>query len=391
MSGFVASDPLPRWSLTRWLIDPGQDVPDAIRISLFHALYGTLPIFLGGVFNTVIVSSAIAIRHPTPLFIGWAVAELLLACIRLPVVLLGLKAIREGRRGPSDLYILLALLWAFSVGFGSFICLLSGDWVLATLACLSAAAMVGGICLRNYAAPRLSAAMIALSLGPCVIGGIFSGEPLMLVTILQIPAYLGAMTAATFRMNRMLIERMEAELDKDRRARHDELTGLLNRAGLALELERRDIARDADDLVFLFLDLDGFKGVNDTLGHSAGDRLLAAVADRLRAAAGRGDIAARLGGDEFLVVARSGDPAAARSYGESLIRTLSRPYLVDGSGVDIGVSIGVALSREHGRGFAELIEAADSALYQAKAQGRNRCIVARTAPRLAASRRPAAA
>lgn len=219
MSACVVSDPLPRRSLTRWLIDPGQDVPDAIRNSLFNALYGTLPIFLGGVFNTVIVSGAIAMRHPTPLFIGWALAELLLACIRLPVVLLGLKAIREGRRGPSDLYILLALLWAFSVGFGSFICLMSGDWVLATLACLSAAAMVGGICLRNYAAPRLSAAMIVLSLGPCVIGGILSGEPLMLVTIFQIPAYLGAMTAATFRMNKMLIERMEAELDKDRRAR----------------------------------------------------------------------------------------------------------------------------------------------------------------------------
>jgi diguanylate cyclase (GGDEF)-like protein len=391
MSGFVASDPLPRWSLTRWLIDPGQDVPDAIRISLFNALYGTLPIFLGGVFNTVLVSTAIAVRHPTPLFIGWAIGELLLAFVRLPVVILGLRAIREGRRGPSDLYILFALLWAFSVGFGSFICLLSGDWVIATLACLSAAAMVGGICLRNFAAPRLSAAMIALSLGPCVLGGILSGEPVLLVTFLQIPAYLGAMTAATFRMNRMLIERMEAEIDKDRRARHDELTGLLNRSGLALELERRDVARDAGELAFLFLDLDGFKGVNDTLGHSAGDRLLVAVASRLRETVADSDIAVRLGGDEFLVVTRSGDPAAARSYGESLIQALSRPYLIDGNGVDIGVSIGVALSREHGHTFAELIEAADAALYQAKAQGRNRCVVARTAPRLAISRRHVAA
>ncbi|MDQ8756956.1 diguanylate cyclase [Sphingosinicella sp. LHD-64] len=391
MSGLVASDPLPRWSLTRWLIDPGQDVPDAIRISLFNALYGTLPIFLGGVFNTVLVSTAIAMRHPTPLFIGWAIGELLLAIIRLPVVILGLRAIREGRRGPSDLYILLALLWAFSVGFGSFICLLSGDWVIATLACLSAAAMVGGICLRNYAAPRLSAAMIALSLGPCVLGGILSGETVLLVTFLQIPAYLGAMTAATFRMNRMLIERMEAEIDKDRRARHDELTGLLNRTGLAAEFDRRAVAGDAEDLAFLFLDLDGFKGVNDTLGHSAGDRLLVEVAERLRAAARSGDIVVRLGGDEFLLVTRSGDPAGMRSYGETLIRALSLPYLIDGSGVDIGVSIGVALSREHGCAFADLIEAADGALYKAKAQGRNRCVVAQTTPRLAASRRHVAA
>ena len=70
---------------------------------------------------------------------------------------MGRRAIAQGRRGPSDLYILLALLWARSVGFGSLICLTSGDWVAATLACLSAAAMVGGICFRNFVAPRLAA------------------------------------------------------------------------------------------------------------------------------------------------------------------------------------------------------------------------------------------
>lgn len=375
---------LPRWSLTRWLIDPGPDVPDAIRISLFNSLYGTIPIFLGGVFNTILVAGAIAISHPTPLFIGWAVAELLLALIRLPVLTAGLRATRRGRRGPSDLYILLALLWAASVGFGTFICLLSGQWVLATLACLSAAAMVGGICLRNFAAPRLSAAMIALSLGPCVAGGILSGEPVMLVTAIQIPFYLVAMTLATFRMNRILVERMTAELEKDRRARHDELTGLMNRAGLAAELERRTAAASNDDVTFLFLDLDGFKHVNDTLGHGAGDRLLVEVADRLREAVSPGDIAVRMGGDEFLLVVRCGDPLVARFFGESVVRLLSTPYVIDGSAVDIGVSVGVALSREHGHVFGELIEAADEALYQAKAEGRNLCIVARPAPRLAA-------
>lgn len=372
---------LPKWSLTRWLIDPGPDVPDAIRVNLFISLYGTMPIFIGGVVNTVLVSSAIAMRHPEPLFIGWAMAELLLAAIRLPVLKTGIRATRMGRRGPSDLYIFLALSWAASVGFGAFICLLSGMWVLATLACLSAGAMVGGICLRNFAAPRLSAAMIVLSLGPCMVGGILSGEPLMLVMLIQIPFYLTAMTLATFRMNRVLVERMQAELDKDRRASHDALTGLLNRTGLAVELERRGLSSPDDDVAFLFLDLDGFKRVNDTLGHAAGDRILAEVANRLRSAVTTDEVVARLGGDEFLIVTRFGQAPAAAAYGEALIRSVSLPYVIDQDGVEIGVSIGIALSRTHGHGFSALIEAADDALYQAKAQGRNRCIVAHAPPK----------
>ena len=171
-----------------------------------------------------------------------------------------------------------------SVGFGGLICVLSGDWVAATLAFLSAAGMVGGICFRNFAAPRLAAVMIVLSLGPCAAGGILSGEPILMVTAVQIPFYLFAMSAAAFKLNRMLLERMESELEKDYRASHDGLTGLVNRAGLAAALERRT-AGEGEDVAYLFLDLDGFKRVNDTLGHSAGDRLLAEVAARLRGVA----------------------------------------------------------------------------------------------------------
>lgn len=377
MSRVLRSDSLPRWSLTGWLVDPGGEVPDAIRASLFNSLYGTIPIFLGGVFNTMLVSSVIAVRHPTPLFIGWALAELLLAAIRLPLVAMGVRAVKQGRSGPSDIYILLALVWAGSVGFGAAICTLYADWVSATLAWLSAGAMVGGICFRNFAAPRLAAAMISLSLGPCVIAGLMSGEPILLVTAVQIPAYIAAMSAASFRMNRMLVERMEAELAKDHLARHDSLTDLLNRGGLAIELERREAAGDEGGLAYLFLDLDGFKAVNDTLGHAAGDRLLVEVAGRLRALAAQDDIVVRLGGDEFLIVTRCSDRIVAQTLGERVIRALSdRPYLIDDRGVEIGLCVGVALSRDHGSGFARLIQTADHALYEAKATGRSRCVVA---------------
>lgn len=375
---------LPEGVLTRWLVDPGRPLPDSIRAQLFSSLYGSLPIFLGGVLNTLAVSTVIALRNPTPLFIFWASLELLLALVRTPVLILGRRAVAEGRRGPSDLYILLACLWAACVGYGCLISVLSGDWVASALAFLSAAAMVGGVCLRNFAAPRLVGVMIVLSLGPCSAAALASGEPILLVTAFQVPLYLYAMTTSAFRLNRMLIDRMEAERDKDHRARHDSLTDLLNRAGVAAELDRREAAGESDDVAYLFLDLDGFKRVNDTLGHSAGDSLLGEVADRLRAWVPEGDVAARIGGDEFLVIVRCGGPADARAFGLRAIAELSgRPYILGDKAVEIGVSVGAALSAEHGRAFSGLIEAADGALYQAKARGRCQCVIAGAGPRLA--------
>ena len=139
------------------------------------------------------------------LFIGWALAELALAAIRLPVMIIGRRAVREGRPGPSDLYIFLSLAWTASIGFGGFIALLTGDWVAATLACVSAAAMVGGICFRNFGAPRLAVAMILLSLGPCTVAGFATGEPIMLVALVQLPLYMFAMSRAAFNLHRMLV------------------------------------------------------------------------------------------------------------------------------------------------------------------------------------------
>jgi diguanylate cyclase len=377
--------PLPRGRLTRWLVDPGQDVPDSVRLSLFSSLYGSVPIFLGGIINTLLVSGAIAARRPEALFIGWALAEMALAAIRLPVLVAGRRAVRQGRPGPSDLHIVLALCWAACVGFGAFICLMSGDWLIAALACLSAGAMVGGICFRNFAAPRLAALMVVLSLGPCALGGVLSGEPLLLVMLLQVPLYLFAMSRAAFGMNRMLVDRMIAELEKDHRASHDELTGLLNRAGLAAALARRE-ERKGGDIAYLFLDLDGFKTINDTLGHAAGDQLLAEIGVRLRAASPADAIIARIGGDEFLVVADCPAPRVARALAERTIAGLTaRPFFAGETGVDIGVSVGVALSAVHGTDFATLIEAADGALYQAKARGRGRLAIAGQAAPLAAA------
>ena len=223
---------LPRWRVTRWLADCGAEVPEDIRVALIGNLYGTLPVFIGGILNTLLVAAAIAARSPTPLFIAWLALEIAICLTRLTVLIVARRRALRHDATPTDINLVLSIAWSGSVGYGALISLATGDWVAATLACVSAGAMVGGICFRNFSAPRLCGAMIVLSLGPTIPGALMAGQPLMLVLFFQIPMYLAAMTMACFKLNRLLIATMRAERENDRRARHDELTGLANRAGL---------------------------------------------------------------------------------------------------------------------------------------------------------------
>jgi diguanylate cyclase (GGDEF)-like protein len=370
---------LPRWRLTRWLADAGRDVPDDVRVALVGSLFGTLPIFAGGLINTLAVAAVVAVRLPTPPFIAWLVLEVVVCAARLIVLIAARRAALEGRETPTDIHLLLAVGWSLSVGYGAFISLASGDWVVATLATVSAAAMVGGICFRNFAAPRLVAAMILSSLGPCSLGAVLSGEPILLVAFIQLPVYLVSMSMAAFKLNEMLVTTMRAERENDRRARHDALTGLSNRSGLASAVEARmmDARRSQEGLALLYLDLDGFKSVNDTYGHAAGDRLLRMVAQRLHNGLRTGDLAARIGGDEFVVLMHSVDHAMAIEMGQWLIKVVSASYDFDDGGcATVGASIGIALAPEHGRDLETLLAAADAALYEAKSSGKSRCSMA---------------
>lgn len=160
-----------------------------------------------------------------------------------------------------------------------------------------------------------------------------------------------------------ITKRKAAEAEVARLARHDVLTGLPNRALFHETVERRlaDLARRGGACAVLYLDLDGFKGVNDSLGHHAGDALLRHVAGGLVAVAGAGAVA-RLGGDEFAVLIPGG-AAEATALAERLITLFS-----DSRGV--GLSVGIALAPEHGIAAECLYRRADLALYRAKAEGR---------------------
>jgi diguanylate cyclase (GGDEF)-like protein/PAS domain S-box-containing protein len=172
---------------------------------------------------------------------------------------------------------------------------------------------------------------------------------------------------------RNVTERVEAAAHLAHQAMHDALTQLPNRA-LLLERLTRALARPARSrppCALLFLDLDRFKEINDTLGHAAGDQVLTVVAQRLVGAVRPGDSVARLGGDEFVVVAENvGAPAVVADLAERIRTRLAEPIDLGGRKVTIGCSIGIAISGNHTP--ETLLQEADLALYRAKGAGRNR-------------------
>ncbi len=477
--------------LTIWLLGSRLAVPDAIASQLMNGLFASIPIFLGGILNITLVAAVAAMRHPSAAFLGWLSLEILFGAIRLGVLVHGRRAIRSGRTPPRLLAALLSCAWAGSVGFGAFLCLTSSDWVLAAIACLSAAAMVCGICLRNFGTPRLAAIMVLLALLPCAAAGLMTTEPIMPIISLQLPVFFLTIFSASFSLHRMMVSRMTALNDLERSeslnrtilqaspdytlildaadmvvfynqpmtveadqhaligrswlsvlpeedqtigrqaledakagrsanlathhfdasgqkrwtdvivkqisdgsgrlivvardithqkkseeqaiwmAQHDALTGLPNRAVLQDRLDAMlDGADHAMTGALLIIDVDNFKSINDMFGHDAGDALLCAFADHLRAAVGADDLVARTGGDEFALILATGSEAEVERTAERIFDRLREPFSHGGRLIDCGASIGASFIPRDGKLRSEIMKAADIALYAAKAGGR---------------------
>ena len=157
-------------------------------------------------------------------------------------------------------------------------------------------------------------------------------------------------------------------------AHFDTVTGLPNRALLAdrLSQEMARARRGGNEFAVLLFDLDGFKAVNDTWGHAAGDRVLGVVADRARKCVRASDTVGRLGGDEFLAILPETNATGAVEVADKLRESLAQPYPLEGGTAKLGASVGISLFPEHGDDPETLQRAADAALYAAKREGKNR-------------------
>ena len=177
---------------------------------------------------------------------------------------------------------------------------------------------------------------------------------------------LGAVLAALVR-TALTFREVQALADSRRQARTDELTGLPNRRSVYEALRAADLRLAAgEDLAVLVIDLDRFKEVNDSFGHSAGDALLRQAGPRLRGELRQGDVLGRLGGDEFVVLARGLDPGAALDLARRLREQLQRPFRYGGLQLSVDASVGVAVGPEQSSGAEELLQLADLAMYAAK-------------------------
>ncbi len=178
---------------------------------------------------------------------------------------------------------------------------------------------------------------------------------------------------ANQRLKEEIADREELQAKSQYLAYHDSLTGLGNRLLFKEQLEEalRDVAVTPHPLAVLFLDLDGFKAVNDTLGHSIGDLLLKSIAAKLRDLLPPTDRIARLGGDEFAILQiSSAQPASSISLAEKLIEVVSHSHSIDGHDVTVGASVGIAVAHPGEMNTESLLKSADLAMYSAKSDGR---------------------
>ncbi|MDQ1457826.1 MAG: hypothetical protein QOH28_3446 [Actinomycetota bacterium] len=219
----------------------------------------------------------------------------------------------------------------------------------------------------------ISSARLAVMCGIVLVG------PLVLLTSRRGAAFVEAASLVAFvlvmtRMMGLNRRLMSAGVELHRRASTDLLTGLANRTEFRyrLQLALTPAEDRVGDVALLFLDLDDFKDVNDTLGHAAGDALLEVVAERLRQVVRSDDLVARLGGDEFAMLFQGRDALAhAMTVGERAVEAVAEPVEVNGTSVHVGASVGLATTCD-GSDLDTLMREADEAMYTAKRLGKNR-------------------
>jgi diguanylate cyclase (GGDEF)-like protein/PAS domain S-box-containing protein len=253
-----------------------------------------------------------------------------------------------------------------------------GDQILYATHCipqLGIAGAVSEIAVEIIAANgQRRAALISASRSP-----VSTGDPAVVRVIIfsahERRLYEKELVAALRAAEESEVRRAEAEKKLQRLALHDALTGLPNRTGLKAELDQRLSGGQAEGegrLAVLFIDLDHFKAVNDSLGHAAGDELLVSVGQRLASAAAGTAALARISGDEFVVVNTFAGPEEATALAADLLDVLRAPMQIEGLEIVTSASIGVAVAGKDGEGLEDLIRRADIAMYRAKELGRSR-------------------
>ncbi len=267
------------------------------------------------------------------------------------------------------------LAWAAIVGIVGSACALTGNVILLTLSALVVTGLTFGMAFANAGAPMFARVQVTIILVPFMLAIAFSGVPGIRLVAVQGPLWLVGIFGIIGRSHRLLAELARSHQTNRELAFSDSLTGLANRARIMETLAARCAVPASQDLrstYLLYLDLDGFKAINDNYGHGAGDHLLCEMAVRFRAVLRGGDVIGRIGGDEFIIILVDVGEAQIRSVAERLVMAAGLPIDLVGAParVQIGASVGGA--RIVPRDPQRSIQAADAMLYRAKQEGKGR-------------------
>lgn len=364
----------PRSPFFKWVASSAQDLSkDNRQILLANLFTRTAAIVFASVCEISVCATAYFL-HPNALYAGWGSAVVALLMVRLALIGLCRTRSASGQPTPTSAFLFASLLWSALFGFGSLLCNISGDPTLFLLGNVCAVGVIGGLAGRNAGTPRLAMLQISFILGLLAIGAALSPGSGKLVLLFQAPFCAAGFFTVALRSNRDTVALLLAREHSQRLAQHDSLTGLPNRARISeLLLERTDTGMLRQDQAFavLLIDLDGFKAINDSLGHAAGDQILQEAAVRLREVLPGSDLVGRLAGDEFVVISDSkGQSRDVCILADRIVKTLARPFVLREALVHIGASVGISLYPEHASTGPQLLICADRALYAVKRSGK---------------------
>lgn len=373
------SPPL-NWRLTSWLCESPSRLPAEASAELRALLFSRMSSLLLSGAGALIIEAVAVSRHPTPVFLIWFGLDAgLLLWLRfgLTVAILRYRSKNAGSASPpnavSDGFVLVGPLWCAATGFGTGCCLASGDNGLSVAGALLAMASVGAICGRIPGSPRLARLQMSLIVLPLAIGGISAPDWLLRSIVGLAPIYILALGSINGQLHADYVNMVVSRHEHRRLALRCALTALPNRRmfdnTLATILQSA-AARKVEAFV-LCLDLDGFKAVNDRLGHAAGDLLLREIAARLMRSLPTDGLVARIGGDEFAILMTALHPISVEALATRIIQEIGQPVEIEGKSACVGVSVGISRCAGRRENPERLIREADQALYLAKNAGKN--------------------
>ncbi|PSJ38393.1 putative bifunctional diguanylate cyclase/phosphodiesterase [Allosphingosinicella deserti] len=361
-----------------------RTVANEVRRALVDTLYTSSTSLGTGAVGGAAVAAAIAFDTGDPWLRAIAVAVPLTGALRMihTVFLHPKQTDGAAQSARSEVvYEFGAFAYALLLGIMAFTTLMRSDDALHhLLAAVTTSGYAAGICGRNAGRPAIAIGQLTLASGPLAIGLFACGDPLRIVLGIVIVVFMIGMIDITLQTYSAVLKAMTATQEQkrltarfERLARFDTMTGLENRGAFQerLEIELADAIATGDKLAVLWVDLDKFKDINDSLGHPTGDRVLCTMARHLSSIAeGRGAVA-RFGGDEFVMLARGRSTRFVQDLAKEVMRSLSVPMSIDGVSLQVTGSVGGAIGPDHGTDADVLLQHADMALYHAKENGRN--------------------